>query len=357
MATNSKIQWTHHTFNPWRGCTKVSDGCKNCYAETMSKRNPKVLGIWGENGTRVVASDSMWREPHKWNAAAEKAGERHRVFCASLADVCEDRPELVEPRSRLRLLIDQTPHLNWLLLTKRPENFGMLFWDSRSKWPSNVWAGTSCEDQKTADERIPHLLRAPAAVRFLSCEPLLGPIDLEPHLTSTVTHHMAVSVGGALRNKSFVGFTDGGRSLSKSEAEAELRRLDAAGVKLLSMGGCDEFSSETGCPGHRNPCIDWVIAGGESGPHARQTHIEWHRSIRDQCKAAGVPYFLKQLGANVHGLPCPTCGIVGEVEGPRGPMPCPRCYGLARTKLADPKGGDMSEWPEDLRAREFPTGE
>lgn len=96
MAENSKIQWTHHTFNPWRGCTKVSEGCKHCYAETMSKRNLKVLGQWGPNGTRVVASESMWREPMKWDAAAKAAGERHRVFCASLADVFEGRDTMPE---------------------------------------------------------------------------------------------------------------------------------------------------------------------------------------------------------------------------------------------------------------------
>src|SRR4051794_38669367 len=101
MATETKIQWTHHTFNPWRGCQKVSPGCAHCYAEQLSLRNPKVLGEWGPDGKRVIASESYWRLPLKWNRDAHKAGERRRVFCASLADVFEDRPELVKPRERL----------------------------------------------------------------------------------------------------------------------------------------------------------------------------------------------------------------------------------------------------------------
>src|SRR5690349_6943095 len=121
MGRDSAIEWTHHTFNPWRGCTKVSAGCAHCYAETWSKRNPKALGIWGDGGTRVIAAEAYWRQPLKWNAAAKAAGERHRVFCASLADVFEDRPELVESRERLLDVIYKTPDLDWLLLTKRPE--------------------------------------------------------------------------------------------------------------------------------------------------------------------------------------------------------------------------------------------
>ena len=190
MAENSAIEWTRHTFNPWRGCTKVSAGCANCYAETMSGRNPKTLGVWGPNGTRVVASEAMWREPVKWDRAAKAAGERHRVFCASLADVFEDwqgpmmdsQGERVttqvpgfavrlmtmqDVRIRLWKLILATPHLDWLLLTKRPQNIATML---RDVWfqidsardsdprnarpfeaPSNVWLGTSVENQATAD--------------------------------------------------------------------------------------------------------------------------------------------------------------------------------------------------------------
>src|SRR5689334_23137746 len=127
MSENSKIEWTHHTFNPWRGCARVSPGCEHCYAETWAKRNPAQFGTWGATGTRVVASDAMWREPLKWDRKAAAAGERHRVFCASLADVGEDRLDLMVPRRRLCELIVDTPNLDWLLLTKRPENLARLF--------------------------------------------------------------------------------------------------------------------------------------------------------------------------------------------------------------------------------------
>src|SRR5262245_38941981 len=163
MGKETNIQWCDHTFNPWRGCTKVSPGCQHCYAETLAARNPKVLGVWGPHGTRVIASESMWREPLKWNKKAEIAGVRRRVFCASLADVFEDRPELVEPRYRLWRLIVNTPYLDWLLLTKRPENAGRMLADGGSLpgilgFPS-IWLGVSVEDQQRADERIPVLLR------------------------------------------------------------------------------------------------------------------------------------------------------------------------------------------------------
>ncbi len=190
MGEGSKIEWTHHTFNPWRGCTHVSPGCEHCYAEALSKRNPAQLGTWGAGGERVIASESYWKQPERWNRAAEKAGDRHRVFCASLADVFEDRPELIEPRWRLFSLIADTPHLDWLLLTKRPENARVLgvgnFWLDINAWRleqglsvipggmtdiardglPNVWLGTTVEDQRRADERIPILLDTPAAVRF-----------------------------------------------------------------------------------------------------------------------------------------------------------------------------------------------
>ena len=177
MGEFSKIEWCTHTFNPWIGCAKVSDGCKFCYAETlMDTRYGRVE--WGVNGTRVRTSDANWRKPLAWNRAAEKAGRRVRVFCASLADVFEDRPELVAWRQDLYDLIEATPHLDWLLLTKRPENVMGL--DSVPVFAAldNVWIGTSVEDQAAADERIPHLLWIPARVRFLSMEPLLGPVDI-----------------------------------------------------------------------------------------------------------------------------------------------------------------------------------
>ena len=264
MGAETKIEWCDHTFNPWRGCTKVSDGCKNCYADTLSKRNPGTLGIWGPNGKRVVAAESYWKQPLKWNDVARFAADlweaiggnrnksgiidyegtpvtyygRPRVFCASLADVfeywdgcpkfpdgsaviqCRDCRKFVKSgssghgnccgecgsgavemvsldhvRKRLFSLIDATPNLDWLLLTKRPENI-LKMWPS---WPTgfpsdgsgghgsgarnlhNVWLGTSVANPEAADKRIPELLKCRdlSPVLFLSCEPLLGPVDLE----------------------------------------------------------------------------------------------------------------------------------------------------------------------------------
>ncbi len=237
MSENSKIEWTHHTFNPVWGCVKVSPGCEHCYAETFAKRTGHA--IWGPAATtqRRTFGDKHWQEPLKWHADAVKAGERRRVFCASMADVFEDHPQLHTERARLWLLIQQTPALDWLLLTKRPENVtGMVpSWWAVDGYPSNVWIGASAENQAMADKRIPILASIPAAVRFLSCEPLLGPLDLATWFYSMMT---------------------------------------------------DDYSC----------AIDWVIVGGESGPKARPMQAEWVRSIRDQCNGAGVAFHFKQWG-------------------------------------------------------------
>lgn len=179
MAKDSKIEWTHHTFNPWWGCERVSPACKNCYAEAWARR--LGLDLWSKNSPRRMLSDAYWRAPLGWNREAAKEGKRARVFCASMADVFENRRDLDEPRERLWQLIDETPHLDWLLLTKRPQHVHRFVpWGSN--WPKNVWLGTTVENQRWAKKRIPLLLDQPAAVRFLSCEPLLGPIDLSPWL-------------------------------------------------------------------------------------------------------------------------------------------------------------------------------
>ena len=257
MAENSKIEWTDHTFNPWRGCTKVSPACDLCYAETMSKRNPAVLGVWGKYGTRAIAAESYWKLPEQWNRKAEKEGVRKRVFCASLADVFEGNdtmpesawPDVYRARYRLFDLIQATPHLDWLLLTKRPELVTSTLSDqgiygTLSKVMPNVWIGTTVENQKYADERIPHLLKIPATVRFLSIEPLLGPIDF--YKTSEV------------------------------------------------------WPPDVNHPWRNEPIlhgIHWVIVGGESGGQkARPMDPAWVRSLRDQCVSAGVPFHFKQWG-------------------------------------------------------------
>lgn len=299
MGISTGIEWCHHTFNPWRGCTKVSPGCTNCYAEKLSARNPAALGTWGPRGQRVVAAESYWRQPLRWDRESEAAGERRRVFCASLADVFEDRPELTVPRCRLLRLIHQTPSLDWLLLTKHPEGImerlqecasqedrdrsdnGRLGINDgaclASQWRhgaplANVWLGVSIENQQYADNRIPLLLRTTAAVRFLSLEPLLEPVDLA--------------------------------------ARGWLRGSDQA----------------TGVPS-----IDWVIVGGESGgKNVRACDLAWVRSIVRQCQEAAVPVFVKQVGSR------------------------PKTATLSLW-FRDRKGGNPDEWPSDLRVREFPV--
>lgn len=187
MGENSSIEWTHHTFNPWWGCARVSPGCVHCYAESFANR----FGVkWGAGADRRFFGEKHWREPLKWNARADERGVRERVFCASMADVFENRTDLASWRWKLAMLIHATPALDWLLLTKRPENMVDLARLDMSwlVWPPNVWAGTTVEDQRRADERIPALVEVPARVRFLSCEPLLEAVDLRLHQVDGSIH-------------------------------------------------------------------------------------------------------------------------------------------------------------------------
>jgi protein gp37 len=252
MAEDSKISWTDHTFNPWWGCIEVSPACDNCYARTFAKRIG--LNVWGQADVteRRFFADKHWSEPLKWDRKAADLGERRRVFCASMADIFERNDDLDPHRARLWALIEQTPNLDWLLLTKRPQNIlGMIphAWIDRE--PHNVWYGTTVENQHYAELRIPLLLQAPAAVLFLSCEPLLGPVDLSRWL-------------GVVRSDS---------------------------LPVRPATPLPWVNTMTGWPP-----IDWVITGGESGPKARPTHPQWLRDLRDQCAAAGVAYHFKQWG-------------------------------------------------------------
>jgi protein gp37 len=314
---NSKIEWTDHTFNPWWGCIKVSPGCEHCYAETWAKRYGH--DVWGSAKTtpRRMISETYWKQPIKWNKAAENAGQRKRVFCASMADVFEDHPQLAEPRARLLQLIHDTPWLDWLLLTKRPEG-----WSDRlhevgrqthhdgadmlaSQWldgdaPANVWMGTSVENQEQAERRIPYLLKVPASVRFLSCEPLLGAVDLEPFLQYPPFHE----------------------SYKMTFGDNEWRG------------------------------IDWVICGGESGPGARPMHPDWARSLRDQCVEADVPYFFKQWGEWAPDCLCDTPKPHNDI-----PRPQPGKLGVmfhcgkhAAGRLLD--GRTWDEFPESVEEAE-----
>jgi protein gp37 len=178
MAENSGIEWTTHTFNPWIGCTKISAACDHCYAEAWDKRFNGER--WGPNAPRTRTK--TWGNPVKWNRQAGESGERPRVFCASLADVF-DNHRSIDPawRRELWLLIRSTPNLDWLLLTKRPQNIVKMLPDDWRDGYANVWLGATVENQAAAD-RIGALTKVPARIRFLSMEPLVGPVDLSEHI-------------------------------------------------------------------------------------------------------------------------------------------------------------------------------
>ena len=279
MGKETSISWTDATFNPWWGCQKVSAGCTHCYAETFSHR----LGqdIWGPPSTtsRRLFDDKHWAEPVRWNKAAEKAGVRRRVFCASMADVFEDHPQVVAPRERLWTLIEQTPMLDWQLLTKRPENMlGMLPAAWLAEPRPNVWLGTTVENQAAASARVHTLLLTPAAVRFLSVEPMLGPVDL----TEIDTH-----ADGVLDALSPTLWEDVWATWRDSEEGPEEEVLEG----FLDWFGLGEMPT-----GQLHPTIDWVICGGESGAGARPMWPQWARDLRDQCADANVPFLFKQWG-------------------------------------------------------------
>lgn len=239
MSDKTTIEWTQATFNPWWGCTRVSPGCDNCYAARDAARFFPGQVIW-DTKLRRVFDHKHWAMPLGWNRRAEQAGKRMRVFCASMADVFDNNPGLDEERDKLWTLIHKTPHLDWQILTKRVGNIARMVPPSWLKWhwPSYVWLGISVVNQEEADRDIPKLLELPVRIRWLSCEPLLGRIDLNAWLLS----------------------------------EHGRRHIGAA------------------------PGLSWVVAGGESGPKARPMHPDWPSRIRDQCIAAGVPFLFKQWG-------------------------------------------------------------
>lgn len=345
MGRDSKIEWCHHTFNPWIGCQRVSPGCQRCYAEALVKRAPALvhgtgyrsearhlLPTWGPKAPRRVTSAANWDRPLKWNREAEKAGGRRRVFCASMADVFEDWPgtvsvpdpdmilaDLDDIRGKLWALIERTPHLDWLLLTKRPENVYDMVPDNWihtegclvrlrggcggtcDVWPRNVWVGCTVEDQRRAEERIPRLLEIPSALLFVSYEPALGPVNWLPAL----------------------GADENGERCACGDPE------------------CPGPGSR-GCNARR---ISWLIVGGESGPGARPFDLAWARQALADCKAAGVPVFVKQTGSNPRGHHDDLWALDGIM---------PEGCGHYTHRLRDKKGAAMAEWPEDLRVRELP---
>jgi protein gp37 len=348
MSEKTNISWTDATWNPWQGCTKVSPGCAHCYAEARDKRFNGGKH-WGKRAPRVRSKD--FEAPLRWNAkpwvcdecglatakgiedephkckfgpAVHQSFHRRRIFSLSLGDWLDDEVP-IEWLADMLDVIRRCPNLDFLLLTKRPENFEsriegaidhmvdrcgtsgidtatwLTEWlglssnlklngyreNETPKPPANVWIGTTCEDQERADQRIPELLKIPAVCRFLSMEPLLGPLKFDPH--------------------------------------------------WLGAGG------RTG-DNYQQPQIHWGIIGGESHSDrkkARGFDITNAREIIQQFKAAGVPVFFKQVGSN------PT------ITRPDGDDAA-TLMNFPVTGIKDKKGGDMSEWPEDLRVREFP---
>jgi protein gp37 len=178
---NTKIEWSNNTFNPWWGCTNVSPACDHCYAETLAKRHTLTKDdLWGHNAVRRISSDDYWDTPLSWNLRAEKKGIRERVFCGSMCDVMERRPDLEAPRLRLFKLIEETPYLDWLLLTKRPQEYRHFLPQPWLTNPlHNVWLMTTCESQDYV-WRIHELLKVPAVVHGVSIEPMLSQVTLPP---------------------------------------------------------------------------------------------------------------------------------------------------------------------------------
>lgn len=247
--TKSKIEWTDRVWNPVTGCDKVSQGCKNCYAETLAIR------FWGNRKfTDVKVHDDRIMQPMTWKKPS-------RVFVNSMSDLFHEDVSFEFIEAIFSVMSDIDRH-TYQILTKRPQRMLEFFHWKKNKFgiewrPSNnVWLGVSCEDQETANERIPLLLKAPAAIHFLSCEPLLGPIDIT--------------------NK---GLNNGYSFPTK---------LVHSNGKIIGTEWTD--------PGDDFIGVDWVIVGGESGHAARPMHPEWVREIRDQCKKANTAFFFKQWG-------------------------------------------------------------
>lgn len=243
MGEITKISWCDHTFNPWIGCTKVSEGCRNCYAERDNLRFGWV-DRWGKSAPRKLTSDANWKKPLNWAKKAKEEGVIRMVFCASLADVFDAEVDQ-SWKERLWELIAETSlygSLEWLILTKRPENIDEML---HPAWldnpPDDIRIGVTAEDQNNT-HRIYELLTAWSGKNFVSYEPALGEIDIS-----------------------------------------------------YSLNGCPERDVYGEWYQTRHP-VDWVIMGGESGPNARPMHPDWARSVRDQCQAAGVPFFFKQWG-------------------------------------------------------------
>lgn len=324
MGKETAIAWTDATWNPVRGCSRVSSGCINCYAERVAARFSGP-GLPYEGLAKMTVTGPRWtgevrlvmkhlKDPVRWK-------EPRRIFVNSMSDLFHEKLSSIDISLVWRAM-RAAPHHTFQILTKRPER--MREWvqawvDQGGEVLPHVWLGVSVEDQATADARIPLLLRTAAAVRFLSCEPLLGKLNL--------SRYMRCHQGGP--------YTCGNRP-----------------------GECCECAQGRTSNNH----VDWVIVGGESGPDARECRASWIRSIVAQCRLSSTPVFVKQLGAHI--IDRNDAGFDGHdpENWPEGTEtddwdldPGRQYQGAdARILLADSKGADPAEWPQDLRVQQFP---
>ncbi len=360
MSAKSKIEWTDVTWNPVRGCSVVSEGCRNCYAMKQAHRfsgkgQPyEGLTMIGQHGPSWIGT--VRTVPELLNAPLHWKKPR-RVFVNSMSDLFHrDVPHeflvkafaimALTPQHTYQILTKRANRMqDWLSLNTLGHAVRGAAWSMLGKMPKfdhqsiltrpwplpNVWLGVSIENQQAADERIPLLLQTPAAVRFISAEPLLGPVDLRQWM-----HDWGCPCGwGGDDTRSYCAECGwrGDEAGSGENCPDCNEMLDDS----TAFRKCDRTTRDgSGFGPNGSPSIDWVVVGGESGPGARPCDIAWIRSLRDQCQAAGVPCFVKQLGANI----APVRIDGGSVT--------------ERLFLSDRKGGDMNEWPYDLRVREFP---
>lgn len=294
MGANTKIEWADHTLNWWTGCEPVSPGCAHCYAESWAKRAGRNFG------ERRLTSAAIHALPQKWQREAAsfrvQHGRRQRVFVNSLSDWADNQVP-VQYRTSLLAAIALAPDVDFLLLTKRIGNVKRWLDAGQITLPPNVWIGISVVDQAELDRDLLKLLTIPAPVRFLSIEPMLAPISFADRVTNI---------------------------------DPRKPRVYESVLKLL----------------------DWVIVGGESGTGARPFNLHWARTIIAQCDAAGTACFIKQLGAN----PIYAAGGSIESEGEGFRLSVASIEVETDIELNDRKGGDWTEWPPDLRIREFPRG-
>lgn len=281
----TKIEWTEVTWNPITGCTKISEGCKNCYAEKMSKRLAGRFGYPDDDPFRVTIQADKFTKPKNWK-------KPRMVFVCSMSDLFHEAIDFTIIDMLFGIMHDCSHH-TFQVLTKRPERM-LEYFNSRGHILPNVWLGVTAENQDEANKRIPILLQIPAAIRFVSCEPLLGPIDLKQVIAAKLRNWI-------LNNETQYG-------------------------------------------------LDWVICGGESGHNARPMHPNWARSLRDQCQEADVPFFFKQWGELLPGCQVNNIKQVGrnsvQFRSPHNPNKMNTYYKIGKTKagrLLD--GKEWNEWP------------